>query len=78
MFFRLPIILRFPVLSPDDLHSRTLTDSRDLSDPLLIDHYTSMTWCFARGVTNTCPVLDLASKVTRSSEVMMKEALEIV
>jgi len=54
------------------------TESSDLSDPLLIGHYTSMTWCLARGVTNTCPDLDLASKVTRSSEVMMKEAQEFV
>ena len=51
---------------------------QDWADPLLVAHNAALVWGLARGVTNTCPDIDLGLKLSHSCEVLVKEAREYV
>jgi len=57
---------------------KRLETSLEAKDPVEVGHLASMIWCLGRGVTNTCPDIDLGLKLTHSCEVMVKEAGEMV
>ena len=57
---------------------RRLEDNLDTMDPVEIAHRASMVWCLGRGVTNTCPNIDLGLKLTHSCLLLVKEAGEMV
>ena len=51
---------------------------QDWADPLLVAHNAALVWGLARGVTNTCPDIDLGLQLSHSCEVLVKEAREFV
>ena len=57
---------------------KRLDDTLEAKDPVEVGHLASIIWCLGRGVTNTCPDIDLGLKMTHSCEVLVKEAREMV
>ena len=53
-------------------------DQEGWSDPVLVSHRVSLVTCLTRGLTNTCPDLELATRVTSVAQLVVKEAQELV
>ena len=58
-----------------DLCRRMLSDN-DIGDPVMAGHHAALLWTLGRGVTNTCPDIDLGLRLTRSCDLVLKEARE--
>ena len=58
-----------------DVCSR-LSTVTSTNDPVLTAHLAALVWGLGRGVTNTCPDIDLGLQLTSSCELVLKEARE--